>query len=311
MTVRAVCCSRCRMWEALESPSLPDVYICAKCIELQLLRDRVTELELQLDDLRLVRESEEVIERSGRQVVTPGPREADKWVTVRRGKGKRKVMGSTPAAVPLNNRYSCLSTVGGDSLPGGSDSGPASGTESGPVAQKGRARKRRAVVIGDSIVRGSNRRFCGRSPETRMVVCLPGARVWDISDRVQDILKWEGEEPEVLVHIGTNDIGRKRDEVLKEEYRELGRELRKRTAKVVISGLLPVPRDSESRNAMRWRINAWLRDWSRGQGFKFLDHWDLFWRRCDLYKKDGLHLNPRGTNILAGRLAGATEVTLN
>ena len=79
-------------------------------------------------------------------------------------------------AVPLNNKYSCLSAVGGGSLPGGSNSGRASGTESGPVAQKGRERRRKAVVIGDSIVRGSDRRFCGCSQETRMVVCLPDTR---------------------------------------------------------------------------------------------------------------------------------------
>ena len=309
MSVRAACCSRCRMWEILESPSLPDVHICARCAELQLLRDRVRELELQIDDLRLVRESEEVIERSYRQVVTPGPQEADRWVTVR--KGKRQVLESTPVAVPLDNKYSCLSTVGGDSLPGGSDSGRASGTEDGPVAQKGRDRRKRAIVIGDSIVRGSDRRFCGGDRESRMVVCLPGARVRDVSDRVQDILKWEGKEPEVVVHIGTNDIGRKGEEVLKQEYKELGWQIRRRTAKVVISGLLPVPRDSERRNGIRWRMNAWLRDWSRGQGFKFMDHWDLFWGRRDLFKKDGLHLNPRGTNILAGRFARATGQTLN
>ena len=154
-----------------------------------------------------------------------------------------------------------------------------------------------------------------------MVVCLPGARVRDVTERVQDSLKWEGEEPEVVIHIGTIDIGRKREEALKGEFRELGGELSGRTAKVTLSGLLPVPRDSESRNGARRRINAWLKHWCRGQGFNFPDHWDLFWGMCDLYKKDGLHLNPRGTNYPGGeickgcwrdfkldRLGGGTEI---
>ncbi|XP_072094810.1 probable G-protein coupled receptor 139 isoform X2 [Mobula birostris] len=38
-----------------------------------------------------------------------------------------------------------------------------------------------------------------------MVLCPPGARVRDVSDRVHDILRWEGEQPEVVVHIGTDD----------------------------------------------------------------------------------------------------------
>ena len=209
------------MWEVREADSPPDVHICARCVEMGLLKDCVRNLEQQLEDLRLVRENEEVIDRSYREVVTPRPREADKWVTVRKGKGQRQGLESTPVAVHLENRYSCLSSIGADSLPGGSNSGRASGTENSPDAQKG-SKKRRAIVIGDSIVRGSDWRFCGRSRETRMVVCLPGARVSDVSERVEKILKREGEEPDVVVHIGTNDIGRKREEVLKGEFRELG-----------------------------------------------------------------------------------------
>eukprot|EP00061_Rhincodon_typus_P009527 g33100.t1 len=33
----------------------------------------------------------------------------------------------------------------------------------------------------------------------------------DISEQLHDILKGEGEQPEVVVHIGTNDIDRKRE----------------------------------------------------------------------------------------------------
>ncbi|XP_055506343.1 uncharacterized protein LOC129706245 [Leucoraja erinacea] len=43
--------------------------------------------------------------------------------------------------------------------------------------------------------------------ETRTGVCLPGARVWDVSECVQDIMKWDGEEPEVVVHIAPEKEG--------------------------------------------------------------------------------------------------------
>ena len=124
-----------------------------------------------------------------------------------------------------------------------------------------------------------------------MVCCLPGARAKDVTERLQDILKGEGEQAEVIVHIGTNDIGRKRDEDLKSEYRELGRRLKCRTSLVVISGQLPMPCASESRNRKIRQMNAWLESWCSGQGFRFVDHWDLFWGRADLFKRDGLHLN--------------------
>lgn len=41
-------------------------------------------------------------------------------------------------------------------------------------------------------------------------------------------------------HISTNDIGRKREEVLQNEYREIGKRLKCRTSRVIISGLLPL-----------------------------------------------------------------------
>eukprot|EP00061_Rhincodon_typus_P012576 g38397.t1 len=45
----------------------------------------------------------------------------------------------------------------------------------------------------------------------------------DVSERLPDILKGEAEQPAIIVHIGTNDIGRHLDVVLRNEYRELGR----------------------------------------------------------------------------------------
>lgn len=41
----------------------------------------------------------------------------------------------------------------------------------------------------------------------------PCARVQDISKRLHDMLKGEVEQPEVVAHVGTNDIGRKQKEV--------------------------------------------------------------------------------------------------
>ena len=99
-------------------------------------------------------------------------------------------------------------------------------TESVPVAQKRRGESRRAIVIGDSIVRGTDRRFCGSERDSRMVCCLPGARVRDVSDRVFRSLKGDGEQSQVVVHIGTNYIGKRRDGDLKQEFRELGWKLR-------------------------------------------------------------------------------------
>eukprot|EP00061_Rhincodon_typus_P007422 g29099.t1 len=48
-----------------------------------------------------------------------------------------------------------------------------------------------------------------------------GASVKDVSEQLQNILKGEGEQPEIIVHNGINDTGRQRDGVLRNEYRKL------------------------------------------------------------------------------------------
>ena len=309
--VRAVVCSVCRMWEVTVNTVVPDDHTCKKCIQLQLLSDRVKELERELDELRIIREAEAEIGKSGRVAVSQESQEVGKWVTVRRGRGGRQREQSIPVAVPVNNKYTVLGTIGGNDPPGTSSSGPVSGTEVGPSTRKGRREKKSAVVIGDSIVRGADRRFCGDDRESRMVCCFPGAGVRDITDRVQVILEREGENPDVVVHVGTNDVGRMSEGVLRREFRELGEKLKSRTSRVTISGLLPVPRASEARNRKITQINAWLRGWCRREGFRFLDNWALFQGRWDLFRRDGLHLNWSGTNILARRFASASWGGLN
>ncbi|XP_059500994.1 uncharacterized protein LOC132209499 [Stegostoma tigrinum] len=122
----------------------------------------------------------------------------------------------------------------------------------------------------------NNLHQCNGQENLKTVCCLPGARIQDITDRVQRILKGEGEDPEVVVHVGTNDVGKKRRSILQRDFRELRRKLKSRTSRVVISGLLPVPQAGKGRNREIMDLNVWLRDWCQKQGFKFLDHWESY-----------------------------------
>ncbi|XP_041044076.1 kinesin light chain 4-like [Carcharodon carcharias] len=62
--------------------------------------------------------------------------------------------------------------------------------------------------------------------------------VKDVIERLQDILAGAGEQPEVVAHIGTNDKGKKGDEVLQSEFRELGGKLASKTSDEDGSGTL-------------------------------------------------------------------------
>lgn len=49
----------------------------------------------------------------------------------------------------------------------------------------------------------------------------------------------------------------------------------------------------------------------QGAGIQTFEPMDLIWGSCDLYKRDGLYLNWKGTIILPGRFARATHEGFN
>ena len=81
-------------------------------------------------------------------------------------------------------------------------------------------------MVGDSILRRTERPICKKDLKHRTVCCLPGARVWHIMDLVDRLLGGAGEDPAVVVHVGTNDKVRGRWSVLKNDFRDLGAKLR-------------------------------------------------------------------------------------
>ena len=297
--VTRVHCVRCHMWTFLETAHLPKAHICGKCLEVQRLRARVRQLELRLEDMFLVRENEEIMDRDSNTEQIPGPRRRDGWVTVRKSEKKRSHGTRTaPEELPRNIKGGV--TAGVEKAREGdqntSEEGKSAGCE---------------IVVGDGKVKGIDRRVCGQKRDSRMVVCLPGAGVQDVSERVEGILKGGGTESDVIVHVGEKDVGTKCRGDIRRQFRELGARLKCRASRVAFSGLLPVPGASRARNNEILQLNAWLKDWCRAEGFRFVDHWEVFMKEGQIYKRDGVQLTGKGIHILAGRLAGVYRQGLN
>ena len=224
-------------------------------------------MEVELEELRIIREAEADIDRSYKEIVTP---RNESWVTARK-RGKKQSGGQSPGAVPLQNRFSVLEATVEEESTGDSQREQVSGGEpiGKPQVIKG---KRLGLVIGDSTVKGTDRRVGNNDRNSGLVCCLPGAGVQDVSERIFKTLRGEGDQPQVIIHVGTHDIGRLREGDIKQRFMELGWKLKAKSDRVVISGLLPVPRDSLERNRERESLNSWLRGWCRREGFKFLSN---------------------------------------
>ena len=115
------------------------------------------------------------------------------------------------------------------------------------------------VFMGDSILRKTDRTL---SKGEDVVVCLPGARIEHVTERVQNVLG-HGQGGSILVHVGTNNADRDGTTRIVKRYRELVE---------ILSGILPVMRGRGTtfRNCKRMAINGLLEQMCEEEGVGFV-----------------------------------------
>ena len=170
-------------------------------------------------------------------------------------------------------------------------------------------RKRARVFVGDSIVRKTDRVL---NKGDDVVVCLPGAKIEAITERVKNIVG-SGKGGSVLVHVRTNNVEREGTTAIVRKYRQLVRTLKQtRVEQVILSGILPVMgrRGHKYRNCRGMAINMLVQKLCSEEEVGFVDLWGSFVGRADMYMKDGLHLSGKGAAVFADKLSAAVDSDL-
>ena len=170
-------------------------------------------------------------------------------------------------------------------------------------------RKRARVFVGDSIVKKTDRVL---NKGDDVVVCLPGAKIEAITERVKNIVG-SGKGGSVLVHVGTNNVESEGTTAIVRKYRQLVRTLKQtRVEQVILSGILPVMgrRGHKYRNCRGMAINMLVQKLCREEEVGFVDLWGSFVGRADMYMKDGLHLSGKGAAVFADKLSAAVDSDL-
>ena len=140
-----------------------------------------------------------------------------------------------------------------------------------------------------------------------VVVCLPGAKIEAIIERVQNIVG-SGKGGSVLVHVGTNNVETEGTTAIVKKCSNLVRTLNQtRVEQVILSGILPVigRRGHRYRNCRGMAINMLVKQLCREVGF--VDLWGSFVGRADMYMKDGLQLSGKGAAVFADGLSAAVD----
>ena len=82
-------------------------------------------------------------------------------------------------------------------------------------------RKQRVILMGESLLQGTEAPLCQPGLSCREVCCLPGAQVWDVVEGLLKLTWPSAYYPLLLFLVGTNDTARGNLESIKSDYRAL------------------------------------------------------------------------------------------
>ena len=151
-------------------------------------------------------------------------------------------------------------------------------------------KRKDTIYVGDSIMRKTDSR---QSKGEDVVVCLPEARIEHVTERVEKIMG-RGNGGTILVHVGTNNADKEGTTAIVEKYRDLLKKTKQaRVGQIIISGILPVfgNRIQGYRNSKRMAVNGMVERLCKEEDVGYVDLWDSFVGREDMYGRDGRHLS--------------------
>ena len=160
------------------------------------------------------------------------------------------------------------------------------------------------IYVGDSIVRKTDARL---SKGEDVVVCLPGGTIEHVTGRVEEIMG-RGHGGSILVHIGTNNADKEGTTAILYTYRNLLKKTKQASiGQIILSGILPVfgNRIQGYRNSKRMAVNGMVKRLCKEDEVGYVDLWDSFVGKEEMYVRDGLHLSGKGAAVFAEGLSGA------
>ena len=208
----------------------------------------------------------------------------DHWWLAENGKGQ---VGYVPTAYLMIIPDETLPEEDSDTRKEGQGKGTDGTKIGGEMGQHGERRKTYSAAVIDGFKRNSTI-YVGhsivRKTDTRMsrgedvVVCLPGARIEHVTERVEQIMG-RGYGGSILVHVGTNNTDKEGTTAIVEKYRNLLKKTKQaRAGQIILSGILPVfgNRIQGNRNSKRMAVNGMVKRLCKEEEVGYVDLWDSF-----------------------------------
>ena len=130
-----------------------------------------------------------------------------------------------PSQVPLHNRFEALELerlVGEDKVKSLPRRMPRARNLTPRLKTASTKKERRVIVVGDSVLRGTEGPICRPDPNCREVCCLPGARVRDIARKLPNLVRPSNYYPLLTVQAGSDKVAERSLKAIKWDFRGLG-----------------------------------------------------------------------------------------
>ncbi|KAJ7408139.1 hypothetical protein BTVI_60719 [Pitangus sulphuratus] len=215
--------------------------------------------------------------------------------------------------VSLYNRYGALdvegkSTDDEDGGPSPPEDLPRPERPTPCIKTSSMRKQRQVVVVGDSLLRGTESPICWKDPPLREFCCLSEAWVKDIARKLPSLVWPSDYYPLSVFHVGGKEVTTHGQKVIKRDFKALGWLVRESGEQVIFSSILPGS-DIE-RNRWIQSINTWLHDWCHSQNFGFFDN-GMDYMEPGLLNSDGIHHSQREKRVFGQGLAGLIDRALN
>jgi len=243
-------------------------------------------------------------------------RDGEEWKRVPARGGKRvSPRPPSPAQLPLSNRYGALKCEGLATEEVGVGEAPSGGlsrtSQTAPrITTVSAKKKRRVIVIGDSLLSGTEGPICRPDPSHREVCFLPGVWVRDVAEKLPDLVQPSDYYPLLVMQVGGDEIAERSPKAIKRDFRALGQLVEGSEAQVVFSSIPSVAGNSTERGRKTHPVNRWLRDWCHQSNSGFFGHGEVY-TAPGLLATGSSQLSQRGKRILGHELTGLIERALN
>ncbi|KAK4827179.1 hypothetical protein QYF61_015141 [Mycteria americana] len=217
---------------------------CVRCDQVDDLLCMVAELREEVERLRSIREAEKEIDWWC-QALPPRDRNRSSsshqyeptikgilyppLTGLKAAAQRRRVNGGkSTLMVPLYNRYEALEVEGqsvedGDDSPSTPEVSSRSEERTSRINTTSTRKRRRVIVVGDSLLRGTEGPICRTDPPLREVCCLLGARVKDVTRIFPSLVRPSDYYPLLLFHVGGDEAATRSPRAIKRDFRALGR----------------------------------------------------------------------------------------